>query len=181
MPSNLNEWMFWIFSTIIVGLIIGIGVNLITPKVKGTGESWLQYRRLNKQVYKNSLSQWSLDLDKGGSSVYLYFSNRVLTYATMLAVGFLFLITQTAILSFLNFSNPAKLILTNETFQALVSASLISNVVYCFFFVVLLMQTIQQVTDLTVVHYNRKAAEREEDENHQEGMLDTGQSQSHIQ
>lgn len=55
MPATPDSWLWWIFSVLIVGLILSVVGNLITPVVRKSGEGWLQKRRLKKQEYRRFL------------------------------------------------------------------------------------------------------------------------------
>jgi hypothetical protein len=91
-PSNTNEWIFWVFTTLIVGTIVGIGVNLITPKVKEGGQSWIQKARLKDKEYRDSLNLWCDKLDNHPHLVYLYLLTRYSLASIFIVLGSLLLI-----------------------------------------------------------------------------------------
>lgn len=55
MPDSVSEWGWWIVSTIVVGFILSIVANLVTPIFKQTGQGWLQRIRLRRERYHTSL------------------------------------------------------------------------------------------------------------------------------
>jgi uncharacterized membrane protein len=92
-PNTAAEWGFWIFSTIVVGLIIGIGVNLLTPQFSERGMRWLQARRLKEEEHDKRLEEISHLLETNPMEVLLrYLSFLVGIGSGLMFFGFIILV-----------------------------------------------------------------------------------------
>jgi hypothetical protein len=106
MPNTTAEWLFWIFSTLVVGLIVGIGVNLITPKIKETGDSWLQRRRLQRELYRQNVETLADRLESNPQDVLLYFMARFANSGILIGLSSLMYLLVTLTLISLRLPYP---------------------------------------------------------------------------
>jgi MFS family permease len=179
-PTDESSWRFYIISSVIIliiGGLLGLGVNLITPKVKETGEGWFQKRRLKKEKYRAKLERASHDLDTDPTIVYLYFVGLVLLLVTGFALlGIAAIIMAVIYLYFESVVPPADGFIR----IMLIIAGLVllaAFVVAGSYFAVRWMGLVAYAKDLYLVHSDRKRAERKarkeaEVENDQEEMID---------
>lgn len=92
MPTTLEGWLFWIFSVLVVGLILSVMGNLITPLVKERGAGWLQRRRLRRQEYREQLIELGKRMKRDPNLAFFEFGPRLLRSALTTMGGLMLLL-----------------------------------------------------------------------------------------
>ena len=88
MPDTLQGWMWWGFTAVIVGLVINIGANFLTPLARRGGESWFQRRRLKHEKYRAGIEELVKQLKNDPPVAYLYLGSCAITFAIVIAIAF---------------------------------------------------------------------------------------------
>lgn len=161
MPTDTIGWLWWFFTAVVLATIVGIGINLITPRVKEIGESWFQARRLKKQKYRESLEKLSVTLDREAATVFLFFTVRFMNYGLLFFAGFGVLGIGIMVITFPIFvlKNPQVIVLQISIIIAISLAAV-------GFFISMralwkTFSTATQIVDLWRVHSERKDSEGE--------------------
>jgi MFS family permease len=168
MPTDTIGWLWWFFTAIvlaiILGFLIGIPVNLITPKVKETGEGWLQKRRLKQEKYRETLEDMSRSLDNSPGEVYMYFIATLSIYGVLMLTSLIIALLLTLIALTSVLIQETQII---EIEGWILRLSSIASVVFlpgfAFYFLLSLIKfttTINRASDLWSVYHDKKRAER---------------------
>lgn len=157
MPSSAIEWGFWIFSTIIVGGLLGIGVNLISPSVGKRGSIWLQSRRLKQQKYVDYLNFLSLSLDDDPSTVFLQFAADLVGHLVYSVLGLAATIVIGGVLGYIGQRGNVYL----QLFAGLtIIVTLIVGYVFSYRHFMRFLTSVVRLVDLNRIHTIRKEEER---------------------
>ena len=176
MPNTATEWAFWVFSTIFLALIIGIGVNLITPRVKDTGEGWLQKRRLKHESYRKQLEKMSKRLDENPAEIFLFFVGQLSAYGLAFLMIVNMAVAGVTVIVILSLRTDGQYFIDLQPWLRLLLCLLIGSFsgglfLYVYFKVLRIVRT---ANDLWSIYYKRKRAERDAKvENAQVEMIDS--------
>ena len=89
MPESIPDWMWWIFTAIVLAIVLSVIGNLLTPLVRRGGEGWLRRRRLSHDKYRAEIQYAVKLLEDDPTVVYLQIGYRtIMTVFTSVFVAF---------------------------------------------------------------------------------------------
>ncbi len=109
MPTTLDEWLFWVFSVLVVGFILSVVSNLSTPLIKRGGTNWLQKKRLQRKLYLDQLKEFVKQIKDHPGLLIIVTAKKVaweFTWATLGGVLFIYPTVYETIEVFLNRLSP---------------------------------------------------------------------------
>lgn len=83
-PNSVIEWIWWIFTAIILAFVLSIVSGLATPVFKERGEGWFQKRRLKKEKYRESLEKMYAQYENNPNALLLRVAFAILFGFTLI-------------------------------------------------------------------------------------------------